>query len=177
MSAEFVQKYSHALYEVSKEVDGKEFLKQTKELRESFQNVELKQFLTHPKVGPEEKKAVVKEIFEGEISSYLLNFLYILVDNRRVPNIDEILEDYETLYYEMNHIDRIKVISAVALSQEKLDEIARAYKKGEEGEVLVNNEVDPSILGGVILKVDNRVFDRSIRRQLEEMEKKLHQQV
>lgn len=175
MSTEFVQKYSYALFEVSQEINDQNIISELKLIKENLKDLELQQFLSHPQIDKNIKKETLKKIFGEFISEYLQNFLYVLVDNNRIFYFKDIFKSFEDIWYEMQNIERVKVISAVKLSEEKLLEISQAYKGNDLGEIEISNEVDPSIIGGLILKVDNRIIDRSLKGQLQEMEKKLHQ--
>lgn len=173
MSTEFVQKYSYALYEVAKERNDQNILSHLKEIRENLKDLDLRQFLAHPQIDKEVKKETLGKIFQASLPDYLLNFLYVLVDNKRMGYFDPIYTSFEDLWYEMENIERITVVSAVKLDQDKLEKIARAYKGPDQASVEIQEEVDPSIIGGVILRVGQRVIDQSIRGQLKEMERKL----
>lgn len=175
MSTEFLQKYSYALYEVAMERDDQEILNQLKEIKEVLKDSQLRLFLTHPQIDRKVKKETLERVFQGNLSDYLLNFLYVLIDNKRIPHFNAIMDYFEDLWYEMKNIQRLTIVSAYELSQDKLNQIVKAYEGADSGQVEIRQEVDPTILGGIILKVDNRVIDRSVRGQLKEMEKKLKQ--
>lgn len=175
MSTEFAEKYSYALYEVSKEKKDETVQSTIEKVKKNLENQDLRQFLMHPQINKEIKKETLERIYAQSIPPYLLNFLYVLVDNNRIKDIDIILKTFEDLCLKMQNIKQVTVISAMALSEEKLQEIGKAYQGDSSGKIQVKNNVDPSIIGGIILKVEDQMIDQSIRGQLERMEKKLQE--
>ncbi len=128
---------------------------------------ELKAFLASPVLEAEAKKAVLRQIGQGQVTPFLLNFLMILVDRNRVMFLEDVLSQYQVLLRAFNRSVLADVITAVDLSEEQRSQIQERVK-GLTGASSVDLAVtlDPSLLGGVIVKVGSQVIDASLRTQL-----------
>ena len=173
MYDEGLSKYSIALYDVAKE-SGDFMLDKLDEVREAYKDPELLLAMSHPKLRPEARRAILKEVF-GDLPEPLLNLLLIVADNGRSYRIDRILEFYEDLCYEEQRIERIRIVTPMPLSEEKAEAIRAAYAKNRTGEVKAEVEIDPSLIGGVKIITDEGVIDHSLSRQLEDLGHSLRQ--
>jgi F-type H+-transporting ATPase subunit delta len=128
---------------------------------------ELRSFLANPLVDAEAKKAVLRQITEGQVNPFLLNFLMILVDRNRVVYLEDVLSQYQVLLRALNRSVLADVITAVDLSEQQRSQIQDRVKglTGANSVDLVAT-IDPSLLGGVIVKVGSQVIDASLRTQL-----------
>ncbi len=174
MSTKAAQKYGYALFEVATEEDiADEVLQELHLLQHAFENEDLIAVLNHPEIEDYDKKVLLDKLFTDKLNHWMMNFLYVLIDKNRFNIIREIRMCYEDLWYKMRKIERMTVISAIELSPERLEAIGRAYVGKQDVQVQVKNEVDPSILGGIILEIGEIRIDRSIRGELEEVRKRL----
>lgn len=173
MYDEGLSKYSIALYDVAKE-SGDFMLDKLDEVREAYKDPALMRAMSHPKLRPEARRAILKEVF-GDLPEPLLNLLLIVADNGRSYCMDRILESYEDLCYEEQRIERIRIVTPMPLSEEKVEAIRAAYAKNRTGEVKAKVEIDPSLIGGVKIVTDEGVIDHSLSRQLEDLGHSLRQ--
>ena len=122
----------------------------------------LLQILGHPKINKVEKKDLIDKLFKEKLSLEMLNFLYILIDKRREMYILDMIDQYKGLFNEHENI--VKVVAMTAVPMEELITVLnnRLNKKIE-----LTNEVDSSILGGVLLKMENKIMDGTLKGQLE----------
>ena len=173
MYDEGLSKYSIALYDVAKE-SGDFMLDKLDEVREAYKDPALMHAMSHPKLRPEARRAILKEVF-GDLPEPLLNLLLIVADNGRSYRMDRILESYEDLCYEEQRIERIRIVTPMPLSEEKVEAVRAAYAKNRKGEVKAKVEIDPSLIGGVKIITDEGVIDHSLSRQLEDLGHSLRQ--
>lgn len=173
MYDEGLSKYSIALYDVAKE-SGDFMLDKLDEVREAYKDPALMRAMSHPKLRPEARRAILKEVF-GDLPEPLLNLLLIVADNGRSHRMDRILKSYEDLCYEEQRIERIRIVTPMPLSEEKVEAIRAAYAKNRTGEVKAKVEIDPSLIGGVKIITDEGVIDHSLSRQLEDLGHSLRQ--
>ena len=173
MYDEGLSKYSIALYDVAKE-SGDFMLDKLDEVREAYKDPALIRAMSHPKLRPEARRAILKEVF-GDLPEPLLNLLLIVADNGRSYGMDRILESYEDLCYEEQRIERIRIVTPMPLSEEKVEAIRAAYAKNRTGEVKAKVEIDPSLIGGLKIVTDEGVIDHSLSRQLEDLGHSLRQ--
>ena len=126
-------------------------------------------FLISPAISPGEKKAVVKKIFENRFSQEMVNFLSILIDKDRTWHIRRIARQYHVLYDRDCGLSEGRIYSAAPLPEEQQarfeEELSRLFQK----KVTLQNRVDPSLIGGVKIKVDGKLIDQSLRAELNQM--------
>ena len=130
---------------------------------------ELHQFINYPGVSADEKKDVLKNIFEGRICNELLNFLYILVDKRRTMNFGRIVKVYKSLIEKEEGVSYGTVYSVVKLSDERMAELEEQTSKLLQMKVKLDNELDPSLLAGFKVLVEGKIIDASYRKKFDEL--------
>ncbi len=109
-------------------------------------------------------------------SPFLRNFLSLLIQKERFLFLDEIIREYQKMEDEVVGIIRAEVITAHAPSRELLTGLKRLMGKKLGKEVVTTGKEDPEILAGLVLKIGNRVYDGSVRRELEKIREQLLQQ-
>jgi F-type H+-transporting ATPase subunit delta len=81
---------------------------------------------------------------------------------------------FEDLYLEYNNISKVKVTSAVSLTEKLRAEIKQLLEKQTKGEVIMEEAVQPSIIGGLIIQLEDQIFDDSVHRKLEDLRKEFN---
>lgn len=175
--AELVAKrYAEALFEVALELnkldDIKEELSGVSDILNSDEK--LKTIFEHPKLSKDEKKDIINSIFKDRVSQEVLNFLYITVDKRREKYISKISKEYLRLYNSEKGILEGTVTTAIPLTEEQVIKLQNELKDKFNKNVVLENKIDTSILGGVLLRIEDKVIDSSIKGQLEEIKKLLN---
>ena len=115
--------------------------------------------------------AVKKTLFQRvaaqmELSPIVKSFLNLLVEKRRIQHLPEIADYYHRLIDEFSNILRAKVKAASKLSDADIEEVAVALEKRIGKKIVVEFEVDPSLIGGVFAQIGDFVLDGSVKRQL-----------
>ena len=143
--------------------------------RESFlDNQELLALLSHPKISREEKIEVIENIFKNRVSDTLVGLLVTVVEKGRDGDIIAIFDYFIDHYKEYKSIGVLYVTSAIPLSDAKRADIeARVISVTDYKELETYYTVDESLIGGLILRIKDRVVDSSIKSKLEKMEKTL----
>ncbi len=128
---------------------------------------ELQLFLGSPVVQEGDKKAVLRQISGEQLDPYMMNFLMLLVDRRRIAFLDGILEKFQARLRQLKQTVLAEVTSAVELSQEQRQSVIEKVKAMTTAqEVELDSKIDPDLIGGVIIKVGSQVVDASLRGQL-----------
>lgn len=168
--------YGDALMEAaleSQEIDS--LFEEAKSLTEVWrENPDMAVLLDNPKVAKEEKLDVLKRIFSNRISPAMLGFLTTAVDKGRHKEIPSILEYFIGQVKEYKKIGTAFVASAVELSDKQKSQIREkllATTRYEEFEIIYT--VDSSLIGGMVIRIGDRVMDSSIKTQLYELQKEL----
>ena len=168
--------YGDALYEEAMEKNVlSDWFDEVQALEVIFrENSDLVQFLNHPQNIKEEKIKVMENIFSGKISDGLMGFLVIVIEKGRQNDILPICDYFIERVKEYKKIGIVKVTSAVSLSDEQK---ARIEKRVLETTAYVSLEtsytVDPSLLGGLVIRIGDRVVDSSVKTHLEELKRDL----
>jgi ATP synthase F1 delta subunit len=163
--------YGTALVEAARDV-GKEnqILEEAQAVVQLIKDEpDLHQFINYPGVSADEKKEVLKNIFEGRICEELLNFLYILVDKRRTMNFERIIKVYKSLVEREEGVSYGTVYSVVKLSDDRLAELEEQTSKLLQMNVKLENELDPSLLAGFKVLVEGKIIDASYRKKFDEL--------
>nr|ARW64966.1 ATP synthase CF1 subunit delta [Polysiphonia sertularioides] len=131
---------------------------------------ELKAFLLNPLTARLVKKEVLKDIFSNEVEEFIMNFLFILVDRRRIAFLNTIINKYFDLVYSLESVSIAELYSAVDLSetqQESLIDKIKALTASKEIKLICKK--DSSLIGGFIIKIGSKVIDSSIAGKLNKM--------
>ena len=169
------RRYSEALFEVGKE-DNKldEYLEEIKFIGDVCS--EYKDFfelLKTPKISINEKKDVFEETFEGKISKEVNNFLKIILDKRRINSIFQITKEYEKLVDKHNGVVKADAYTTIPLDKDKLKTIENKLSSMTNKKVKLENKIDKSLIGGIKIKIGDKVIDDTIKTKLSDIEKSL----
>ena len=163
--------YGGALYDAAKDL-GKEQLildegLQILDIIEKEEDLHL--FIDSPTISAEEKKKVITAIFEGKICTELLNFLYVLVDKRRITHLAGMMKVYKDLVDKEEGVSYGTVYSVEKLSQERLAQVEEETSQLLQVKVKLTNELDPGLIGGVKVLVEGKLIDASLRKKFDDM--------
>ncbi|MCI9105248.1 MAG: F0F1 ATP synthase subunit delta [Lachnospiraceae bacterium] len=139
-------------------------------------NPELMALLNNPRIVKEEKVTIIHQVFEGRVEEELMGFLTVVVEKDRQNDLIPIFAYFIQRVKEYKRIGTVSVTSAVELSEEQK---ARLQEKLLETTDYVmfemNYQIDSALIGGMVIRIGDRVVDSSIRTRLYEMKKELSQ--
>ena len=127
---------------------------------------EYRKLLMTPAISKDERKALVKEAWQGNLHQYTLNFLYMLCDGESVSELLGCEEEFRNRYNQDKGIVEVMVTSAVALSEEQRKKLTAAVEKKIGKTALLKEKVDPSVIGGLKLQVAGKEYDNTISYHL-----------
>lgn len=170
-------RYAEALFELSEEENI------TKEIYNELNNVvdivknnkDLDNVLKSPLVAKAEKVQLIETLFNTKINNNLKNFLKILVEKGRISSLKSIELTFKGLLNDKHNIIEGTVISAIALTDEKVKELEEKLSKKYNKNVTLENKVDESILGGVLVRLGNTQIDGSVKTRLDNIKDQLSQ--
>lgn len=168
--------YGQALFELALEENALEqILEEEAFVKEVFaENEDLVTLLNHPKISKDEKIQVVENIFKGKISDTMLGFLVIVVTKERYDELNQIFQCLEEKVKEYKNIGVVSVTTAVELSDEQKARLTqRLLEVTSFKDLEFCYTIDPEIIGGMVLRIGDRVVDSSIRSEITEMAKSL----
>ncbi len=169
------KRYSDALSEVAKsknELDNvKNDLQTVCEAMDSV--AELANFLAHPVIPLTEKKEMVKSVFEGKINNDVLNLIFILLEKNKINILGAILYCFEESMNEANNILKVGVISAVEVDEDLKQRLKDKLEQKLQKSVKFEFDINPEIIAGLVLKIQDKTIDGSMAAKLEGFKKVL----
>lgn len=137
------------------------------------ENRELQALLASPKLSLDRKKEIIRELF-GKANPLVVNTLQVLIDRKRINETVAVATEFATLSNEAQGIAEAKVFSTRPLTDDERASISAAFahKVGKQS-LRIENEIDPSLLGGIRLQIGNRIFDSSVSAKLDRLKKQL----
>jgi F-type H+-transporting ATPase subunit delta len=171
-------RYARALYEVSEERGILITLKNDIELIAYVCNksLEFMQLLKNPVVKSSKKMHIISLIFEEKINELTLDFLKLVIQNKREIFIPAICRNILSSIKEAKGIKTVILTTAKEIDDTSLTNIAKMLEKELESEVEISTEINPRIIGGMILRIDDKQYDASIAAQLKKIKKELQSQ-
>ncbi|MGO0063686.1 F0F1 ATP synthase subunit delta [Brevibacillus fluminis] len=170
MSSGVAKRYARALFEVAKERGLIEQIEsELKDIVAAVEsNQELGKILSHNQISRESKEQLLKDLFGAHVAAETLNFLSVLIDNGRELELGEIATAYVAMANEARGVADAVVTTAKPLGEEEVNELAVQFGKKVNKTLRVQTVVDPAILGGVVVRIGDRLYDGSIKRKLEQ---------
>ncbi|MFZ9267251.1 MAG: ATP synthase F1 subunit delta, partial [Vulcanococcus sp.] len=161
--------YAEAFLQVAdsrKETD--EVVEQAKSVLALWNNSpELRSAMASPVLEVDAKKAVIEKLFSEQLKPSFLNLLKLLADRQRIGMLDAVLDRTLELYRDQRNIALATVTSASALNEEQQAELSKKVQAVAGTEKLeINLNVDPSLIGGFVVKVGSKVIDASLAGQV-----------
>jgi F-type H+-transporting ATPase subunit delta len=131
-------------------------------------NRELAIYFFSPYFSTAEKKEGLGRLLEG-VDPTVENFLELLVENHRMPAVFRVRREFERLWEQENQLLPVTITSAVALDDATVKSIGDAIGQQTGQRVQLTADVDPDVLGGLVVRVGNSILDASIRNRLENL--------
>ncbi len=168
--------YGDALFDLAVETDKVDvLLLEIEQLQEILaENAEFGSLMNHPKILKEEKVEVAKNVFAGRVSEELLGFLTIIITKDRYREIDGILTYFVAKVKEYKGIGIATVTTAVPLKEDQHKAIEKKLLETTKYQSMeIHYDVDASLIGGMVIRIGDRVVDSSISTKLNELQKDL----
>lgn len=159
--------YSKALYDLDSNMSD-ELISVSEIVRSSK---DLSELMLNPVISEREKHEVIETIFENKFSPKTVSFLKILTDNNRFSELENIVNAYLQKKSNANGYFNIKVISASDLSDEEKINVSQNISSKLNKKISVEWGVDKSIIGGLILKIGDKIFDTSVSKSISDLSK------
>ncbi len=171
---EIARVYADALFEAAKDADQ---LDQVHEQLGEFTDAmnesnDMRVFFFSPYFSSAEKREAISAAISGA-SDEIVNFLELLAEKHRMPAIFRIRQRFDELWaIEEKRLDVI-LTSAVDLDDSVVERVGKEIERQTDRHIDLSNQVDPEILGGLVLRVGNMVLDASLRSKLEKLRKEV----
>lgn len=173
---EFLAKrYALALYDLGEEKNKvEEYINEFREISALVTgNDEIQQILNHPKISTAKKKDIFSDLFSGKISVDLLSLLFLLIEKDRIVDISEILRQLELIQLQKNNTVEALVKTVVPLLEAEKNTLVQNLKNKYHKKIVLIEEIDRSVIGGVYLRVGDDVIDGTVKNKLQSLQKVL----
>jgi F-type H+-transporting ATPase subunit delta len=131
------------------------------------ENTDLKSFLNLPL--DRERVTILSNLLKERFCELFFNFLLLVLKNKRFHLVEQIFDDFEKRVDSLNNRISAVAITAFPLPKDKLADMTREIAGFLKAEVRLENEVDPTIIGGIILRLDDKIFNASISEQFKKL--------
>jgi F-type H+-transporting ATPase subunit delta len=173
---EIAQVYARALFEVASERGS---LEEVRAQLDAFADAmgrhrQMASFFFSPHFSVQEKKEALDRVVTGADPA-LRNFLQALIERHRMPVIFRIRAELDALADRARRVLPVHITSAIALDEGTVSHLGETIGRQTDRVVEVQSEVDPRIIGGVVLRVGNTILDASIRSRLEQLRQQVAQ--
>lgn len=175
-----VHKYSTAIFLAAKKVKKEnKVLRDLELLGEIFQKFYKEIMLMNdPVYGDRVRLEFADKISKkNKFDRLTANLLMILGLKKRLNLIEEIVRKFHDIIHEMNGIEKVEVVSVSALTSKQSGSIEEFFKKNFKKKIWINNIIDPSIIGGVMIKMGSMMFDNSLLNKINRLKLSIEQGV
>ncbi|AGE23946.1 MULTISPECIES: F0F1 ATP synthase subunit delta [Geobacillus] len=176
MNQEVIAKrYASALFQIALEQGQLDRIEEdVRAVRQALaENGEFLSLLSYPKLSLDQKKALIREAFAG-VSTPVQNTLLLLLERHRFGLVPELAEQFLALVDDARGIAKAVAYSARPLTDEELRALSDVFAQKVGKQTLeIENIIDPELIGGVRLRIGNRIYDGSVSGQLERIRRQL----
>jgi F-type H+-transporting ATPase subunit delta len=168
--------YGDALFDLALEEDRiPEFKREVTDVRQiCIDNQDLLTLLDHPRIAKEEKLAFIDKVFGGRASGEMVGFLRIIVEKDRQEALIPIFDHFLYRVREHEGTGTARVTSAVVLTADQKKAVEEKLLKTTKYDSLdIDYVVAPEILGGLVIRIGDRIVDSSLKTQVEELSRQL----
>jgi F-type H+-transporting ATPase subunit delta len=170
-------RYAQALFEVGEEANKiDDFNEELKTIADILRdNKDFYEALKSPLIGKNDKNKLIDNVFSNMFSIEMINFLHILVDKNRVSIIDNIYIAFKELVNKKNNIIEAVAITAISIKDEILKQLEDKLSTITKKTVILRNEVNKNVLGGVLIRMGNEEIDGTVKARLDKLKDELSQ--
>ncbi|WP_372794454.1 ATP synthase F1 subunit delta [Lutibacter sp.] len=128
---------------------------------------DLQLLLSSPIIKSQLKKVAIKEVFSSKVSSLTIGLIDLLIDNKRLSILNDVTKKYTILFDKLKGIEIAIVTTAVPLTEALNKQVLSKVKEITGKEATIENNVNPDIIGGFILRIGDVQYDASIANKLQ----------
>ncbi|MGR6837376.1 F0F1 ATP synthase subunit delta [Syntrophomonas erecta] len=177
LNTSVARRYAEAFFSIAQEqkkVD--EFQQELEKIVQIIKETEnLEAYFAHLLIPPKEKKDIATKIFAKHISQLTMNFLLMIIDKRRETYISMIADEYKNMADESRNIAKADLISAHDVPEAEVKALAEKLSASSGKTVHLKVKVDPSLIGGVKIRLGDQIIDGTVAKKLEMLRENLMQ--
>ena len=167
--------YGGSLYELAQEEHlEEEILSEMKEIRALFrENPEYPRLLSEPSIPRKERIGLIDAAFGSQAEPYLVNFIKLLCEKNLLREFGGCQEAFQRRYFAAHNIAEAVVTSAASLSKEQEELLKKKLETMSGKTVVMELKTDPSVLAGVRVELDGKLFDGTVKGRLAELSRRI----
>ena len=170
------KRYADALIDLVKEnnADFYGINSQLKDILSSLKDsAELSEFMSNPVISSEDKKEVISKLLADKVDTVIINFIKLLIEKERFSAFEDISDIFDAEVDKINNIKRVNVISAIEMNDELKNKLKEKLSQKLNKNIELATEVNPEIIAGLVIIIDDNVIDLSLEHKFEEMKKEM----
>lgn len=166
-------RYAKSLFQVAQEKDLlDEIMNDITLIYNAIEEVsDFKLLLEHPVISASEKGRILSEIFKKHINQQTMSFLGLVVKNKREKHLKLMCLNYINLYQKSKGIKRAILTTALELNRTETEKIKQSIERKFNARIELENRVDESLIGGMIIQVDDKQLDLSVAKQIQNLKR------
>lgn len=137
------------------------------------QNPELSNLLKSPIVDADKKNSVLNKVFSASFNQLTIRFFDVIIRKKREYYLNDIAIAFINQYRFMNNITTATVTTASEMSSQTLQDITQLLEKNTGKKVIINSKINPSLIGGMVVQIEDKLFDASISGKLRKAKQEL----
>ncbi len=169
------KRYAKALFEVAKDKQQLETVEQELALLDQLfaEHPDFLKLLHHPLIDGDTKKKQIETIFADKLSQTMITFLNVLIDRDRENELHDIFDSYVRLANRERGLEDAYVHTVKPLTDAESKRLAEHFGQLTGKTIRIHNRVDPSLIGGVSVKIGDRIYDGSIQGKMNRFKKRV----
>lgn len=166
--------YAQALFELADSKDSVEEVQQDLDgIKELLKIEKFRSVLYHPSITKDKKKGLINNTIGPQCSKLVKNLIFILIDRRKEKFLDYLTDIFKEVSRQARGISLVKVQTVVPLSDEKLKKLKENLGKLIKRKIDLETEINESLIGGMVIKIGNKIIDGSIVSHLRNLKNNL----
>ena len=170
-----ITRYAKAYFSLAKERKQPDIFKEDVEQIYDLwlKSKEFKLLLESPVIGTSRKMRSITSVLQGKIDNLTLNFLHLVTKNKREIQLPEILKNILAMFRGEKEVRTVMLTSAVSLRPETVIRVKKFLEEKLESGIELNEQVNPELIGGFVLRIDDKQVDTSVATHLRRIREKL----
>ena len=173
---DLVREYGGALFELADEEKKADLiLGETRAIKGFFgRDTDYARLLSSPTITAEERVKIAGEAFDGKVDKFISSFIKMMTERGYARYIGECFDEYERRYYDKNNMSVVTVRSVVELTDAQKSALIDKLKKRTGKNIELRCSIDPSLIGGISVYVDGKLYDGSVSAHIEKVRRSLY---
>jgi len=171
------RRYAEAFFSIAREADKiDDYQVELEKVVQTINEVEgMKEYMAHLLIPAKAKKELIQKIFADQLSPMTMNFLLMVIDKRRESYLEFIYKEFVDMADETRNIKKAELFAAREVPEQELEELAQKLSTSTGKKVLLKLTVDPTLLGGVKIRMGDQIVDGTIAKKLQMLKENLKQ--